>query len=101
MLLMKEESHARIKLISEVQYVSVGGKCFGVSLCLFWIPEGQLEIIPTKKGIFLTKFQWSALKKKLEELLLTHPELAVVSECINSRDNQQGMLECHECMPFG
>jgi len=82
-------------------YASVNGKYFGVSLRRYWIPEGQQEIIPTKNGIYLPKSQWSALKRKIEDLLIAHPELVDAQGCISSHDGQLEAMECRECMPFG
>ena len=80
-------------------YATVGGKFVGVDLRRYWVPEEQLMEMPTKNGIFLPARQWTVLKERLDELLASHPELLLAEECFHQ--NQQGMLECHECLPFG
>jgi hypothetical protein len=80
-------------------YASVGSKFNGVDLRRFWAPPGQFTIVPTKNGIFLPVSQWSALKKKLDELLTVHPELTRTELCLHQ--NQMDVFQCHECMPFG
>jgi len=82
-------------------YVSISEKFKGVDLRRYWLPEGQHAVVPTKNGIFIPTSQWTALKLKFNELFIALPELLNATECINSHDNQLGLLDCHECMPFG
>ena len=82
-------------------FASIGEKFYGVSLRKHWIPEGQLVAVPTKNGIFIPVSQWKTLQKKLGELETAHPDLLLAQECAISHDNQLGMLDCYECMPFG
>ena len=82
-------------------YASVNEKFHGVDLRRYWMPEGQLAPVPTKNGIYLPAKQWKKLVKKLDQLLAEHPELLLARECSLSHDNQMGMIECRECMPFG
>jgi hypothetical protein len=71
----------------------------GVDLRRHWIPEGQPEMVPTKRGIYLPTIQWTSLKEKLTELLSTYPELSLAQECFH--DNQLELIDCRECLPFG
>ena len=80
-------------------YASVSSKLNGVDLRRFWVPPGQLTIVPTKNGIYLPTFQWRAQKLKLDELIRIHPELAAAEECFHQ--NQMDIIDCRECMPFG
>lgn len=82
-------------------YASVDEKYNGVSLRRHWMPEGQQEAVPTRNGIFLSASQWTKLLKKMEELETSHPELLTAQECALSHQNQMGMIDCRECMPFG
>ena len=82
-------------------YASISEQFKGVSLRRYWVPEGQQAVVPTKNGIFIPASQWPVLKVKINELLAAHPELSDAVECINSHDNQFGLLDCRECMPFG
>jgi hypothetical protein len=70
-----------------------------VDLRRHWIPEGQLQVVPTKQGITLNPTQWNALKEKLRELLTIHPELENCETCFHQ--NQMDMYSCNECAPFG
>jgi len=79
-------------------YASVG-TYNGVDLRRYWIPEGQENEVPTRCGIFIPASQWPSLKRKLTELLATHPHLEEVDECFHQ--NQLGMMDCRECNPFG
>lgn len=80
-------------------YVTVDTKFSGVDLRRYWVPEGQLSIVPTKNGLYLPSSQWSSLKEKLGELLIARPELSIAEQCYH--DNQMGMMDCRECLPFG
>ena len=79
-------------------YVSTG-KLAGVDLRRYWIPEGQTDIVATKRGIFVTEFQWRLLKEKLGELLDAYPTLGAADVCYH--DNQPSLAQCRECLPFG
>ena len=80
-------------------YVAVDNKFDGVDLRRYWMPEGKSEAIPTKNGIYLPSAQWTALKEKLADLMISKPELSIAESCFHQ--NQLGMLDCHECDPFG
>jgi hypothetical protein len=71
----------------------------GVDFRMYWLPVGELESVPTRKGIFLPQSQWTCLKEKLSALVLAHPDLEKVESCFHQ--NQMGMVYCSECMPFG
>jgi len=79
-------------------YAAVG-EYDGVDLRRYWIPEGQGNEVPTKRGIFVPVSQWSSLKRKLTELMATNPHLEKVNECFHQ--NQLDMMDCPECSPYG
>lgn len=79
-------------------YASVGA-LNGVDLRRYWIPEGQLESLPTKSGIFIPIRQWGSLKEKIAELITSNPHLAEAEECFHQ--NQMELVDCRECLPFG
>jgi len=80
-------------------YAAIDDKFNGVNLRRYWAPEGQATILATKNGLFLAPFQWMSMKEKLNELLAKHPELVIAETCFHQ--NQLGLLDCHECLPFG
>lgn len=83
-------------------YVTVNDQFNGVNFRKYWMPpEGNATVVPTKKGIFLPASQWTTLKRKIDELLAACPDLLTAEPCSFSHQNQMGMLECPECMPFG
>ena len=79
-------------------YAAVG-KLDGVDIRRYWTPEGQIDIVPTKRGIFLPRYQWASVKEKLDEILEMYPIIGMAEECFHQ--NQMGYVECRECMPFG
>jgi hypothetical protein len=95
--LQDETTNYKVHLGAGV-YASVG-TFKGVDLRRHWIPEGQLEILPTKSGIFIPRRQWNCLKEKIAELLSSRPHLADVEECLHQ--NQLDIIDCRECLPFG
>ena len=60
--------------LGEGIYVSIDN-FHGVDLRRFWIPEGQTEMVPTKRGIYLPPTQWNSLKEKINHLLSIYPDL--------------------------
>jgi hypothetical protein len=70
-----------------------------VDLRRYWIPEGQMQVVPTRQGITLNPTQWNSLKGKLAELLTIHPELEIGETCLHQ--NQMDIYGCYECSPFG
>ena len=79
-------------------YAAVG-KLDGVDIRRYWTPEGQIDIVPTKRGIFLPRYQWALVKEKLDEIVAMYPTIANAEECFHQ--NQMGYVDCRECMPFG
>ena len=71
----------------------------GVDLRRHWIPEGETEIVPTKRGIYLPRHQWISMKEKLTEMIEKHPILETAEECFHA--NQMELIDCRECLPFG
>jgi len=67
-------------------YVSIN-ECDGVDLRHYWRPKGASKAVPTKNGIYLPPPEWTALKEKLNELLLLHPELTIAEQCFASKSN--------------
>ena len=78
-------------------YATVDDKFDGVDLRRYWLPEGKVETVPTKAGIYLPSTQWEALKEKLQELMIVRPELTLAEGCLHQ--NQMSM-DCRECSPF-
>ena len=84
-------------------YVTVSKDYPTVDVRQRWIPPESTEIVPTKKGISLTYDKWEALKEAFPEVRAAIPELENNEPCILSEDhmNQEGMLSCSSCNPFG
>jgi len=80
-------------------YVSVDKTFSGVDLRLHRVPEGQLTIVPTKRGINMSTPQWDLFKKTLNALLSVHPELIDAKECLH--EFSLDIIDCKECLPFG
>src|SRR5206468_3627415 len=67
-------------------FVSISEKHHGVSLRRYWIPEGYEEPIPTEEGIYLPRNLWTALRSKIDELLIAHPRLDDAKVCSTSHN---------------
>lgn len=83
-------------------YVSVttGFQC--VDLRKWYVPYGQTETKPTKKGIALRLGEWEKMRSLIETINSDHPNLGTALPCYMQDDhlNQLGALACHECYPF-
>ena len=63
--------------------------------------EAEVEVIPTKKGLYLRPPEYIAVKELLTEIGRALPELDGVVSCYVQSDhmNQLGALRCSECNP--
>lgn len=82
-------------------YVQVNSGFKVVDVRKFWLPQGQIEVRPTKKGIALKFDEFDTLVKLRTEIEQKIPELASVRPCWTGDDhmNQLGALSCSECNP--
>ena len=74
-----------------------------VNIRHFWKPEDATEPKPTRKGVMLTRYRFRKLQEILNDINGHVPELEDIVPCIFQDDhmNQEGMLQCPECTPFG
>jgi len=74
-----------------------------VNIRKYFVPPGQKEPIPTKKGLALKFNEWKVLTQLIEDIKSIAPELAEATPCYGRDDhaNQEGMWTCTECCPFG
>jgi len=83
-------------------YVSVttGFRC--VDFRKFYVPYGQNEIKPTRKGIALRLGEWGVMRKLIEDVNTANPTLGTALPCYLQEDhnNQLSALQCRECYPF-
>jgi hypothetical protein len=83
-------------------YVTIQSGYFIVNIRKYFIPENQIDEIPTRSGIALKLNEWDKLKECLVELLLLAPEIEAVQPCYSSFDhaNVITMMDCEECNPL-
>ena len=69
----------------------------------FWKPQFEDKPIPTRKGIVLTRKRFEKLQGVIQIIRDFVPELDRTVPCMMNDDhqNQEGMLNCPECTPFG
>ena len=82
----------------QVTYQPLGQFPF-IDIRQFWIPEGEEELKPTRKGISLTFAQWEDLVQSIEDIEKAIPELTDFIPCPDAHQNQEGALHCLECNP--
>jgi len=84
------------------QYVSVtsGYKC--VDFRTFYLPYGQLDVRPTKKGIALRLHEWANMRAIIDSINDDFPTLAGAVPCYMQTDHQDvsTAISCRECFPF-
>ena len=69
----------------------------------YWIPEGVIRLMPTRKGIRLRNFEWRSLVSKIPDINNCCEELRNAVPCSQNLDHSliQGFLACSECNPQG
>lgn len=67
----------------------------------WFLPEGENDVMPTKKGIALPISQWHNLRDTIGPMEKFIPELAQLEPCNLSDDhkNEIGFLRCNHCSP--
>ena len=84
------------------QYVSVtsGYKC--VDFRSFYVPYGQLDVRPTKKGIALRLHEWANMRAIIDSINDDFPTLAGAVPCYMQTDHQDvsTAISCRECFRF-
>jgi len=80
--------------------VTTGFKC--VDFRQFYVPYGDTEIKPTRKGIALRLAEWDQIKKVIKLVNTVYTALANATPCYfaNDHQNQLGALHCRKCNPF-
>jgi len=80
--------------------VTTGFRC--VDFRKFYVPYGQQEIKPTRKGIALRLHECGEMKALMEAINNAYPTLGTALPCYLNDDhnNQLSALECRECYPF-
>ena len=83
-------------------YVSVttGYRC--VDFRKFFVPVGEMEPKPTRRGIALRIREWEQMPQLVQKINDKNPELGTAFQCYlqDDHNNQMGALECRECHPF-
>ena len=84
-------------------YVTVNRVYPTVDVRQRWKVPDTGDVVPTKKGISLTYDKWESLKETFPEVRQAVPNLEESVPCIFNDDhqNQEGMLQCSLCNPFG
>lgn len=75
-----------------------------INIRKWFVPEGQKELVPTRKGIALTFEQWDKLKDStivVREFIGEELDRVTYCEFSDSHQNQMGFYECRSCCPNG
>ena len=80
--------------------VTKGYKC--VDFRKFYLPEGETEERPTRRGIALRVKEWDAMRGIIQSIYQSFDSLAKAVPCFEGYDylNQMAALQCMECYPF-
>jgi len=91
--LVKYQSH-----VGGGHYISVtsGYKC--VDFRKFYVPYGQAEVKPTKKGIALRLREWDEMKRVVDAINDAFPALATALPCYMLSDHLTS-FDCKDCYP--
>jgi len=82
-------------------YVKANKEYGTIDIRQYFIPDGQHNEIPTKKGVTLRKFEWFALKKRVDDINRLSEDLINAKPCAESLDhaNPERYFACLECNP--
>ena len=80
--------------------VTKGYKC--VDFRKFYLPEGETEERPTRRGIALRLREWDAMRGIMQSINQSFDSLAKAAPCFEDYDhlNQMAAFQCSECYPF-
>ena len=83
-------------------YVSMTSGFYCVDIRKFFIPYGETDVKPTRRGIALRLWEWEDMKKIIDAINNAYPTLGTALPCYLGDDhlNQLGALQCTECYPF-
>lgn len=65
----------------------------------FWVPEGQTEVMATRRGLALKRYGGGQIKTSLELVEEAVQDLESTQPSSETHQNQMGMLICPECSP--
>ena len=83
-------------------YVSITSGFYCVDIRKFFVPYGETDVKPTRRGIALRLWEWEDMKKIIDTINNAYPTLGTALPCYLGNDhlNQMGALQCTECYPF-
>lgn len=70
-----------------------------VDIRKYFVPEGIIRMMPTRKGIRLRNFEWRSLVRQIPEITGCCPELREAIPCNQTHVEMPGFLACSECNP--
>lgn len=84
-------------------FVSVTSGFFCVDFRKFFVPRGQHDVKPTRKGIALRLYEWADMRKVIEDINTDYPDIGTALPCSvqDDHNNQLSAFNCRECYPFG
>ena len=82
-------------------YAKASGDYHTVDIRQYFVPKGETEQVPTKKGIMLRAFEWGSLKRLMPEITQSHQELVDTLPCAKREDHiYPNVIHCTECYPI-
>ncbi|KAK3105617.1 hypothetical protein FSP39_001917 [Pinctada imbricata] len=95
--------HNRPDTLVEGFYAKINPEYPIVNIRHYWKPDDAEDPVPTKRGVMLNKFRLDNLREVMEKMKDFVPEIEETLPCMYGDDhmNQEGMIRCRECNPFG
>lgn len=99
-------SRSSIQPPSDLRY-HIGLNCFAVAkpewnavdLRVYWIPEGQTKLLPTRRGVMLKLEEFKRVKRQLHELYGVWRGLRNLQPCWSTHDSIKSQSSCEHCSP--
>ncbi|KAL4218172.1 hypothetical protein ACF0H5_004674 [Mactra antiquata] len=82
-------------------YVSITDGIPGIDLRQFWMPDGDLQVKATRRGVHFSQQDFDKFVDLIPRINCYIPEFHDIKLCSERDDhqNQQGLLRCKECNP--
>ena len=96
----KPDVHCRVHIGRNIM-VTVQSCMPFVNIRKWFLPEGEEELVPTRKGICLTQSEWEKVLSHIEDVEELVPQVKDGVPCAFRDDhaNQLGFLGCPHCSP--
>jgi len=83
-------------------YISMTSGFYCIDFRQFFLPYGETDIKPTRRGLALRHREWGEMRRIMNAINSRYPSVGTALPCYLGDDhlNQIGALQCRDCYPF-